>query len=129
MASDHSASLRLALRAILNIVLVWILATFFSDYFLLGGGWVGVVAVGALLTLLNIIVRPILDIALLPLKLFAMALAFVAVNGLFVWILLWISDHFDASVATLDIRGGLGGWLMIAIVLGLGNWLMKLTLK
>ncbi len=123
-----SAPTRLLLRAILNVLLVWAMATYLSEYFQLTGGIAAVVIVGALLTLMNIVVRPILGIVALPLKLFAMLTALVAVNGLFVWLIYVITQRMDAGLVSLQING-IAGWIVTSIVLGIGNWVMKAALK
>ncbi len=124
-----SLPLRLTLRFVLNIALVWALLSFVPQAFVLTGGFPASVIVGAILTLLNIVVRPVLDVLTLPLKLLATLLAFVIVNGVFVWLTVWIVQHMESSLLTLHIAGGLPGWLAVIIVFGLGNWMMKLLLK
>ncbi len=124
-----SLPLRLALRFALNVALVWALIAFVPEAFVLGGGFAASVIVGALLTLLNILVRPLLDVATLPLKLVATLLAFILVNGIFVWLTVWIAQHMEPALVTLRIGGGLPGWLAVILVFGIGNWLMKMLLK
>jgi uncharacterized membrane protein YvlD (DUF360 family) len=71
----------------------------------------------------------VLDIVLLPLKLFAMAIALIVVNGVFVWLLYWIAQHMDPTIVSLAIGGGIIGWFIVAVILGLGNWVMKVAIR
>jgi len=72
-----SLPLRLTLRFLLNIALVWALLSFVPQAFVLTGGFPASIVVGALLTLMNIVVRPALDLVTVPLKLIATLLAFI----------------------------------------------------
>ena len=124
-----SPPLRLLLRFAGNIALVWLLSTSFETYFFLTGGIGALVIVGALLMLLNILVRPVLALLTFPLKLLATILAIILVNGVFLWLTETIVDRMDPVYVTFDIHGGIGGWIVVAAVLGIGNWLMKHFLK
>ena len=123
--SSPSLPLQITVKAILNVLLVWLLATYLPQYFALQGGTRAVITVGALLTLLNIFLRPVLDILTLPLKLFATILAIVIVNGIFVELIHRITLRMDPEIVRLSIEGGLIGWVVVALLLGLGNWLVK----
>lgn len=129
MEHEHRQSLRLLAKAILNILLVWALDILIPMYFVVTGGWVAYLVIGALISLLNFFVRPILYVISLPFKLFATVLAFIIVNGLFVQLLYEISLYLDQNLVTLDIRGGIIGWSIVAVAIGLANWLMKIALK
>ncbi len=123
-----SAPARLFIRAILNILLVWAMATYLSEYFLLTGGLGAVIIVGALLTLMNVIVRPLLKLLTLPLRLFAMVIALILVNGVFIWLIYQITQQMDPTVVRLQIIGA-AGWVIVSVVFGIGNWLIKAALK
>ncbi|MFA6039316.1 MAG: phage holin family protein [Candidatus Peribacteraceae bacterium] len=124
-----SLPLRLTLRFALNIALVWALVAFVPQAFVMDGGFPASIIIGALLTLMNLVVRPLLDVVTLPLKLVATLLAFILVNGLFVWLTVWAAQRLDPSLVSLQIDGGLPGWLSVILVFGIGNWLMKMLLR
>ncbi|PIR48919.1 hypothetical protein COU80_01925 [Candidatus Peregrinibacteria bacterium CG10_big_fil_rev_8_21_14_0_10_55_24] len=128
MSSEHSGPswpLRVLIKALLNMGLVWLMATYLDQYFQLTGGIAAVIIVGALLTLMNIFVRPILEILTLPLKLFATILAVILVNGGFVWLTMEITQRMDPALVHLEIFGALWGWIVVATAFGAGNWLIK----
>ncbi|MFA6523467.1 MAG: phage holin family protein [Candidatus Peribacteraceae bacterium] len=124
-----SLPVRLILRTILNVLLVWVLTAYLPDYFFVHGGWIGAVIIGALLTLMNVLVRPLLDLLTTPLKLLATLVAFILVNGVFLWLTALIASMMDPALVSLQISGGVGGWIVVMIVLGIANWLMKILLK
>jgi len=130
MSDSHGMSLpaRVLLRAILNMALVWLLADKFTQYFTLTGGVAAIIIVGSLLTLMNLFVRPFLNIITLPVKLFATLLAIIIVNGVFVHMTHLIVQNMQENLVTLDIHGGLWGWIVVAVLLGFGNWVMKVVL-
>lgn len=124
-----SPALHLALSAVLNILLVFLLTRFLDTYFIVTGGLAAYVIVGALITLLNIIARPLLGIIMLPLKLFASIFAIVISNGIFVWLVYRVTLLMDPDLITLTIFGGLGGWIIVSLAFGIANWAMKMSLK
>lgn len=120
---------QILLRFILTILLVWAMTTFLDQYFFLSGGFGGVIIVSALLTLMNLFVRPILNAITLPLKLLATILAIILVNTVFLWITYQIVLRMDPNLITLEILGGIGGWLVVSLTIGLANWVMKMIVK
>jgi putative membrane protein len=127
--SDSSPATRLLLRFLLNGLLVWYMSTYLPQYFDLRGGLIAIIIVAALVTLLNVVVRPILTLITLPFRLFAAVIALIIVNGIFMWLVYVCTQLMDPSFIILTIYGGLLGWLITAIVFGLGNWMMRMMLK
>ena len=105
--NSHRLSLpvRTLIRFLLTIGLVWALATFLEDYVFISGGFIAYVIIGALLTLMNLLVRPVLNAVTLPLRLLATILALIIVNGLFLGITYWIAMRMDPSLVTFEILG------------------------
>lgn len=128
-SGSGSLPMKITIKAILNIALVWAMATYLSQYFDLTGGWRAIIIVGALLTLLNILVRPLLALVTLPLRFFAGILAVIVVNGAFVYLVQLIVERMDPTMVRLEIFGGLWGWIVVAVAIGFGNWVMKEILR
>jgi uncharacterized membrane protein YvlD (DUF360 family) len=124
-----NAALRLFTQTTLNILIVWAMVFYLPEYFVVEGGIVAYIVVGALITLLNLFARPIIYLISLPFRMFALILGIIIANGLFVQLLYEISSRFDQNMVIVDIRGGIVGWIVIAICFGLANWLMRLSLK
>lgn len=116
---------RLVAEYVLTIGTLWLLTTIAPAYLSIGGSWVAMPVAAALLLLLNLFARPILKILTFPLKLFMTIVAVILANGLFLWILETIADRFDPSIATFTIHGGWIGWILVALVLGLANWIIQ----
>jgi len=120
-----SMPLKILLTVLMNMLLVWFMGVFLNQYFQLTGGPAAYVIVGSLLTLMNLFVRPILHLITLPLKLIATLLAVVIVNGVFIQLTHLIVLRMDPEIVSLEIFGGLWGWIIVAGMLGFGNWLVK----
>lgn len=131
MAEQSSAStpMRIALKAALNVLLVFLMDRYLPQYLTVFGGWAAFVVVGSLITLLNFVLRPILDILTLPLKLFATIFALILVNGVFLWLTYQITLRMDPSLIAMTITGGLTGWIVLSVVLGTGNWVVRHVVK
>lgn len=116
---------RLALRALLTMALVWVMAKYLPQYLSISGGLAAIIVTGALLTLLNLFVRPLLNIITFPLKLFATIIAIILANTVFLWITKLIVAELDPTLIQFEIRGGIMGWVVISLLLGLMNWMLK----
>ncbi|MBU0766261.1 phage holin family protein [Patescibacteria group bacterium] len=123
--SKSSWPMRILIKALLNFAAVWLMATYMNQYFQMTGGFAAVIIIGSLLTLMNMFVRPILDIVTLPLKLFATIIAIIIVNGVFVQLIHIISQEMNPDLVTLEIFGGLWGWTVVAVTFGFSNWVIK----
>ncbi len=130
--SDHSRislPVRILLHLLLTLLVVWLLNTFLDQYFYLSGGIVGYLVVGSLLTLMNLIARPVLSLILLPFRLFFHLITLIVSNALFLWLTEKIAERFDPEIVVLAITDGWASWLFIALCLGLANWLIKETIR
>lgn len=127
--SRVSVPLRLTILLLLTIGLVWLMNIFLDQYFFVSGGLPAYIVIGSLLTLMNLIARPILKVILFPFKLIATLPALMAVNAGFLWLTQMIAELMDPEVVTLEIDGGVAGWLLVAVVLGFGNWIFKEVIR
>lgn len=117
------------MRFVLTMILVWWMSRSFSEYFVMTGELQAIVVIGALLTLMNMLVRPFLDLIAFPLKLFGLLLAVIVVNGLFLYLTTQITDNMDPTIVTLQITGGIWGWLVVSFIIGFGNWVTNKIAK
>jgi putative membrane protein len=127
--SSTAAPVRIVIRLLLTIALVWLLPTLLPAYIKIDGGARSIIMIGITITLLNILVRPILHVITLPLKLFMTIFAIILVNGVFLWLAAKLIGMMDPEVASLTILGGAVGWIVVSLVLGIANWVMKEILK
>ncbi len=118
--------INLLFRFVLNVFLVWLLTTQFPQYIVLTGGPQGFLIVGFLVTALNVLVRPLLDLIALPLKLLLTIIAILIVNVVFVWILVLVANMIDPNLLQIH---GVTGWVLVALFLGAGNWIIKVLLR
>lgn len=116
---------RLALRAVLTMALVWLMAEYLPQYLGVAGGIAAIIVIGALLTLLNLFVRPILNVITFPLKLFATILAIILANAAFLWIVMRMTELMDPTMIRFEVRGGILGWVVVSLLLGIMNWVLK----
>jgi uncharacterized membrane protein YvlD (DUF360 family) len=131
MSSDGSSHLplKLVLKFAFNVIVVWVLANYLGQYFGLDGGIPAAVIVGALMSLLNIFFRPILNVITLPLRFFATIVAVMIVNGAFIYVIHLFTLRMDPGLIQLEIYGGPWGWIVVAMSFGFANWLLKEMFK
>ncbi len=123
--ADRSSSLpiRLILQYALTVALLWGITRYLPDYLVIQGSLAAIPTVAALVLLLNLFARPIMKILTFPLKLIMTLVAVILVNALFLWILTKIAEQFDPTTAIVLVQGGLGGWIVVACILGCANWI------
>lgn len=118
-------ALRLALKAVGNTALVFGLDKALPSYFAIYGGLPAYITIGSLLTLLNLFLRPLLAIITFPARLLFTLFTTIAVNAFFLWVVYEMSLRMDPDIVMLVVTGGVGGWLVVSIILGFANWVMK----
>lgn len=124
MSGNHkSVAGLLLIRFAVTVLLIWAMTASLDQYFYVGGGWRAYITVAALVTLLNVLLRPLLNVILLPLKFFATFLAIIAANAFFVWIIREVALRFDPSVVTVDVKG-FTGWAIAGLAFGITNWIL-----
>jgi uncharacterized membrane protein YvlD (DUF360 family) len=119
-----SLPLRILLRLILTIVLIWAMQKYLYEYFLVTGGLPAWIVIASLLTLMNLLVRPVLNVIALPLHFLAAILAFILVNAVFTGITVWLTAQMEPDLVIMEIRS-IQGWIIVPIILGFANWVMK----
>lgn len=117
------------IKLVVNIAMVWVMAAYLPAYFVFSGGVSGYILIGLLITLMNVLVRPVLNILTAPLKLIAALLAVIVVNGAIVYATVLIISKMESNLVSLGIGGGFAGWLAVALAFGFGNWLLRAVLK
>lgn len=120
---------RILVQIGLTVLLLWWMTIGLPAYVAVTGGWPALLILAIILVFLNMIVRPVLNLVLLPIKLLAGILAILIANGVFLWLLLEIAKRMDPRFVTFEIRGGIVGWIVVAIVLGIANALFHVLLR
>ncbi|NOS67751.1 MAG: hypothetical protein HOO67_05310 [Candidatus Peribacteraceae bacterium] len=124
-----SLPIRILLRFLLTIGLVWAMNTYLHTWFVVTGGIPAYVIIAALITLMNIFVAPVLNLLAAPLKFFMTFVAVLLVNWIFLWLTIRIVSAMEPTLVTMQIKGGIPGWIVVIIALGVGKLVMKLVLK
>lgn len=123
-----SLPMRLTAGFVLTIGMLWGMVVYLPQYFVIVGGIPALVILGALLTLMNIFILPVLNVVSFPLKLLATLITIIALNLLFLWLLTAFAARLDPKFVVLSVQGGVDGWLIVSTVLGVGHWVLKHTL-
>ncbi len=123
--SSLSPATKIAIKAVINIAVVWGMNEFLPQYVAVFGGLPAYVIIGSLLTLLNMFLRPLLAILTFPFHLLFTLFTTIGVNAFFLYVIYEITLKMDPNIVTLVITGGLSGWLIVSCILGLANWILK----
>ena len=124
-----SLILRIVFRVALNTGIVVFFVRTFPDFFVLEGGPKAVVFVGLVLSFLNWIVVPVLQVLSLPIKFFAWFIGFLLVNVIALWLTVQCVQALAVEGVSLTIGGGIVGWVTLSFILGFANWMVRKILK
>jgi putative membrane protein len=113
------------MRALLQVVLNGV-AVLAAAYLVPGifytGSWLGLLLVGLVIGLVNLIVKPVVTFFAFPLIVVTLGLFFLVINGLMLYLAAWlVPHHLQVSGCGPAILGG----LVIALV----NWLVRAFTK
>jgi putative membrane protein len=117
--------LRIALRYGLTALTIYGLLQYTPQYLTLTPPIQGVLVAALIVAVLNALVRPVLKLITMPIGWVAGALAIIIVNGVFIQLVSMIADGLP-NLLQLEITGGLMGWVVIALALGISNWIVKI---
>lgn len=124
-----NTAMKFAFRVFINVGVVIFLNSYFGSFFVLDGGYQGIAIVGLTFTVLNMLVVPILNVLSLPIKFIAWMIAFILVNAAAIWLTIWFVTSIGIMGVGLAIEGGIVGWVIVSVILGMGNWIVKAVVK
>ncbi len=106
------------------------LALFAAAYFLpgirvSGNGWIAYAAMALILSVVNLIIRPILKFFSFPLTIITLGLFLLVINAVTFWLASWIAVHyFEVGFHVDDFLSAFWGALIVSLVSGVLAWLM-----
>lgn len=116
------------LATILINALALFLVSQILDDFRLEGGWLTPILVGALVTLLNFLVKPILKLLSFPLIFLTGGLFLIILNAVILYLADVLLEIMDFEGVDLAVEGLLT-YLLAAVIFGIANWLIHWFLK
>ncbi|HLS76554.1 MAG TPA: phage holin family protein [Nocardia sp.] len=122
--------MQLVIRLIINAVAIWLAAAWVSGIDILspadsgtGAKVVVVLAIAALFTLVNALVKPIVKLLALPLILLTLGLFLLVINALMLWLTAALTDVVDTNGYGLEVAGFWAA-LLGGIIISLVNWVL-----
>lgn len=82
------------------------------------GSLIGLLLVGLVIGLVNLIVKPIVTFFAFPLIVVTLGLFYLVINGLMLWLVAWLVPHH------LQVNG-CGAAILGGLVIALVNWLVR----
>jgi putative membrane protein len=118
----------LVIRLIVNAIALWVATLIVSGVELEGGSTqdrvITLLVVAAIFAVVNVVVRPIVNILSLPLYVLTLGLFTFVVNALMLLLTSWIADQFDVPFNVDGFWSAVLGGLVISFV----SWLLNLLL-
>jgi putative membrane protein len=116
----------------MNLLIRWVgvaIALFAAAYFLpgirvYGNGWIVYAAMAVILSIVNLVIRPILKFFSFPLTILTLGLFLLVVNAVTFWLASWIAEnYFEVGFHVDDFMSAFWGALIVSVVSGLLAWL------
>lgn len=117
--------LQILLRLALTVAVTWAMAAVLPQYLEIEGGMRGIVIVGVVLAVLNMTMRIPLDIITFPLRLFSSIIVMILINAAILWLAGIVLQHIEPEAASLTVKGGILGWVIVSCVFGILSWLIR----
>ncbi len=108
------------MKLLVRLILLSV-AVFLADYLVAGvhtDGWLTIIIAGALLTIVQFIVKPIIRILTLPITIITLGIFLVVLNAIFFWFVSGIVPGMDVDTFTAALLGSL--------VVSVFNWIASM---
>ncbi len=116
------------LATILANALALFLVSQVLDDFVFTGGWVAPLIVALILSVLNLILKPILKLLSFPLVFLTGGLFLIILNAFILYLAQYLLTVMDIEGVALQVDGLLT-YLIAAVIFGVANWLIHWFLK
>lgn len=117
--------LRLLLRLLVNAIALWVAIEIVPGLTYAAESYVSLLIIALIFGLVNALVRPILVLLTCPFILLTLGLFILIVNGVLLSITVWLSGVFDLGLSSDSFLSTLLGALIISVVSGVINLLIK----
>ncbi|MFJ4108808.1 phage holin family protein [Oerskovia enterophila] len=113
------------IRVIVTGIAIWLTSLFMSSHFeivgsdTVGGQIVIVLAVALIYSLVNAIIKPIVQVISIPLYILTLGLFTLVVNALMLMLTAWITEQTDWGIR---IEGGFWWAMLAALIIGVLNF-------
>lgn len=101
-------------RVILNTLVLLVLANFLDGFYV--DDWTTAVMAAVILSLLNVVIKPIITILSIPVTLLTLGLFYFVINGLMIWMTSYLVAGFMVS--------SFGQAVLVSLILSLVNSLV-----
>ncbi|TLF75278.1 phage holin family protein [Nocardia cyriacigeorgica] len=119
--------MQLVLRLIINAFAIWLAATWIDKIDIIspedqgnGAKIITLLAVAAVFTAVNALVKPIVQLLSLPLVIVTLGLFLLVVNALMLWLTAWITEFTDYGLRIDGFWAAFWGAIIVTVV----NWLL-----
>ncbi|MBF6437216.1 phage holin family protein [Nocardia cyriacigeorgica] len=119
--------MQLVLRLVINAFAIWLAATWIDKIDIIspedqgnGAKIITLLAVAAVFTAVNALVKPIVQLLSLPLVIVTLGLFLLVVNALMLWLTAWITEFTDYGLRIDGFWAAFWGAIIVTVV----NWLL-----
>lgn len=91
-----------------------------------GNGWIAYAAMALILSVVNMIVRPILKFFAFPLTVITLGLFLLVINAVTFWLASWLAVHyFEVGFYVDDFMSAFWGALIVSVVSSVLSWFLE----
>jgi uncharacterized membrane protein YvlD (DUF360 family) len=90
---------------------------------------IGHLVIGGVFALINVFIKPVVKFLALPFRWLTLGVFGMAINGILLYCVTWFLAQNDIAGVSLIINGGVIEYVLLGILLGIGNSLMSCRCK
>lgn len=118
--------MKLLIRWVIIAISLFAAAYFLPGVRVSGNGWIAYAAMALILSVVNMIVRPILKFFAFPLTVITLGLFLLVINAVTFWLASWIAVHyFEVGFYVDDFMSAFWGALIVSIVSSVLSWFLE----
>jgi len=105
-----------------NAFALWFVANYLlPEALTIEGGTIAYIYIGVVFSILNLIIKPILNLVTFPLRILTLGAIVILIHAIMLYLLQEVINTLELFQATMTIHGGIVNFLIVGVILGIIN--------
>lgn len=115
----------IVVRILINAAALWVAIALLDGIHLEGDSFVALLGIALVLGIINVTVKPVLQLLSMPLIVLSLGIFLVIINAIAMWLVILISDALGFGISS----DGFGWTIAAALVVSLVSWGLEVLLR
>ncbi len=118
--------MKLLIRGVIIAISLFAAAYFLPGIRVSGNGWIVYAVMALILSLVNLVIRPLLKFFAFPLTVITLGLFLLVINAATFWLASYLAvNYFAVGFHVTDFRSAFWGALIVSVVSSVLSWLLQ----